>query len=60
MNRKWGEKVFAHLRLMLCMLLVAGLLHADEVDSFVRTRMAEQKLPGAAFAVMRHGRLVRT
>lgn len=46
--------------LMLVLLLCALSVAADEVDSFVRAKLQEQKLPGAVFSVMRFGDVVRT
>lgn len=44
----------------IALLYCALWLHADEVDSFVRARMQQQQIPGAAFAVMHHGEVLRS
>lgn len=48
------------LRLIALIVVLAGAAFPDEVDAFVRAKLQEQKLPGAVFAVMRHGQIVRS
>lgn len=41
-------------------LLLTTFARADEVDNFVRAQLAERHIPGAAIAVIKNGRVVKT
>jgi CubicO group peptidase (beta-lactamase class C family) len=41
-------------------LFLTTFARADEVDNFVRAQLAERHIPGAAIAVIRNGRVVKT
>nr|MCU0226886.1 beta-lactamase family protein [Bryobacterales bacterium] len=54
-----ARKLGSCLVLLLVLVLLPRAAQADEVDRFVRAKMQEQQLPGAAFAVMRRGEVLR-
>ncbi len=47
------------LKLLLLFVLLAGFSRADEVDRAVNQVMQQYKMPGAAVAVMRDGKIMR-
>ncbi len=57
-----NQPILFRLLPILAWVLLLGLppaIVADEVDRFVRAKMLEQQLPGAVFAVLRHGQVLR-
>ncbi len=57
MNRKFVRPNFA---LLLCLLFLSNIIvRADKVDDFVRARLRERHIPGAAVAVIKNGRIVK-
>ncbi|MCW5964688.1 MAG: beta-lactamase family protein [Bryobacterales bacterium] len=58
-HQSQARRLRASFRLLLVLVLCAVSAGADEVDAFVRARLQEQKLPGAVFAVMRYGDVLR-
>jgi CubicO group peptidase (beta-lactamase class C family) len=50
---------FRPLKLLWLLALSASFAHADEVDRAVNQIMQQYKMPGAAVAVMRDGKIVR-
>jgi D-alanyl-D-alanine carboxypeptidase len=50
--RRWEHRILCA---VLCLLAVLPVLASDEIDLLVRARMQEQRLPGAAYVVMRSG-----
>lgn len=59
MNHKLSNLKFAWF-IIASFLFLAASAHADEVDDFVRARLAEKHIPGASIAVIKNGKIVKT
>ena len=58
MNRQFNHSISIKLLLFVFLLLTIS-AQADEVDEFVRARMIERNIPGAAVAVIKNGKIIK-
>lgn len=55
-----SKQSFFRLFFVLIILFSATLVQADEVDKFVQSQLAEKHIPGAAIAVIKNGKIIKS